>query len=102
MSLEEIQKRLKNEKIGQALYVNNIEFYREEKDLSELCEHKQDKWTKTIDEREIYSPKSNKRVFYKGDFREKNPSQLIVLSSQEIYDLIHKNISIIIRNKFKI
>lgn len=102
LTTEEIQQRLKNEKLGLALYVKNIDFYSEEKDLSDHCTHKFDRWTKTINEEQLFDPKSDKKVFLKGEFKEENFKYLIVLSSQEIYDIIHKNISVIIRNKFKI
>lgn len=102
LSLQEIRKKLKNGNIGQALYFKNIQIFSKSKNSVDYYEHKRDKFLKISVEREVFAPIRDKKVFLKGDLLEKNPLYLIVLSSQETFDLIEENISVIIRNGFKI
>ena len=102
LSFLEIRKKLKNRNIGQALYFKNITLYKKTKESTEVVEMKRDKFLKMNVEREVYYPLRDKKVFYKGELTTKNPKYLISLTSQEAFDVIEENISLIIRNKFKI
>lgn len=98
-SLEEILKCLNNKNIGQALYVNNIDLFIEEKELSEICSHKRDNWLKVIVEKEVYDPKTSKKVFKRGETNEENSKLMISLSSQEIQELLLGKTKVILKNK---
>ena len=99
--ITEVKKMLKNKSIGQALYFNRIRLFKNPLETNEYVEHKRDKFLKTIVEREVFAPTTEKKVFYKGEIDEENPMIMLVLTSQEIYDLVERNISTIIRKKTK-
>lgn len=98
-SLEEIIKALNNKIIGQALYVKEIKLYNEEKELSNICIHKRDNWLKTTVELPIYNPQSSIKVYKRGEVDEKNSQLMIVLTSQEIYELLSEKTKVIFKSK---
>ena len=102
LSISEIRKKLKNESIGQALYPIMIKLYKKDLSCESIVEHKRNKYLKTFVEKEVFAPTSDKKVFYKGEISNDNPKLLLVLNSQEVFDLINQNINLIIRKKVKV